>query len=286
MKGILLMCFGSNTYGAYAYNMAHSIKYFYPAANIHLLCDIDSINDIDTTIFDSFEVIDFERDEKGRIDNCLAKIKLFERSPFEKTLYLDVDGVCINSLEGLIERLESESLYVQVIDSGKKDKKIQYSLWATNDTIWDKFNLNEYSVLPALQTSIMWFDRSKKAKEFFKKVEDNYTNNRLQPDEYWHMWGKSSQHPDELYYSATMAQMDILPDQNLNPIYFPNRSIQESELFKKYQILAMHGAVGLVQPFAHKVYDRILQKVMNSQNKNHLYKSHRLYKGKFVGLKK
>lgn len=285
MTGILLMCFGS-TYGAYAYNMAHSIKYFCPSANIHLLCDVVSINDIDTAIFDSFEVVDFETDEKGRIDNCMSKVKLFDRSPFDKTLYLDVDGVCINNIEGLIERLENESLYIQVIDSGKKDKEIEYSIWATNDTIWDKFNLNDDSVLPALQTSIMWFDKSKKTKEFFKKVEENYTNNRLKPEEYQYMWGKSRQHPDELYYSVTMAQLGVLPDQKLQPIYYPKKSIQDSELFKNYQFLAMYGAAGLVKPFAFNVYDRVLQKVFAAQNKNHYYKSHRLYKGKFAGKKK
>lgn len=285
MNGILLMCFGTSTYGMYAYNMAYSIKYYNPGINVHLLADNESINDIDTSVFDSFDIIYFEQDELGRRDNCLAKIRLFERSPFEKTIYLDVDGICIKSLDSLWKEFENVNVFAQVIDSGKRGDEIEYNIWASNETIWNKFNLSDEAILPALQTSIIYFDKSESAKEFFLKLEENYKN-RLQEEEYKVMWGKSKQHPDELYYSVTMAQLGILPDQKKQPIYFPQKSIQDSELFAKYSILSMYGAHGLVKPFAFSVYDRVLHKIMNEQKKNHYYKAHRLYKGKFAGKKK
>ena len=279
------MCFGTGTYGMYAYNMAHSIKHYNPDLSIHLLCDNESIEDINTAIFDSFDIIDFDTDENGRRDNCLAKIKLFERTPFDETLYLDVDGVCLSEIGELWNKLEDKDLFVQMIDSGKKTDKIEYSIWADNETIWDHFNLKEDSILPALQTSFIYFKRPDYVKKFFGKVEENYKN-RLPENKYTAMWGKSKQHPDELYYSVTMAQLGILPDKSIQPICFPQKTIGVTELFKDYQFLSMYGAQGLVKPFAFNVYDRVMFNVMGEKKLPHYYKAHKLYKGKFAGKKK
>jgi hypothetical protein len=143
-KGILLMCYGSSTYGKYAFNMAHSIKH-YGNFPIHLICDSVSIKEINTSIFDSFEVIDFEKEDKK--DYGLSKIKIFERSPFEKTLYLDVDGVCLNDVEPWFNRIaNNHSVYAQLMGLGGLKDSISYNPWASNEVIWEKFNLKEDAV--------------------------------------------------------------------------------------------------------------------------------------------
>jgi hypothetical protein len=278
MTGILLMCFGSREYGKWAYNMAHSLKH-YSEFPVHLISDSDSIDGLDISVFDSNEIVDFETDDFGRIDIALAKIKIFERSPFEKTLYLDVDGVVIKPIDELIKSLEGQSIYTQFMGKGKREDKISYT-WADNDVVWEWFGLNEDSVLPTTQTSIIYFERT--SKKFFEKLEENY-NNKLPNKSYREMWGKSGRHPDELYYSVTLAQLGIIPDE-MEPIFFPQRIKPISEIFDCHYVLSMYGGNN-VKPYAMTLYDRVMQKIMSVKGKNHLYKAHKLYPKKMINLK-
>src|SRR5690606_115314 len=171
-KGILLMCFNTPTYGRYAYNMAHSIMN-YSNLPIHLICDKKSIMRIETSIFSAVEFIDFERNETGRVDNCFAKTKLFERSPFEKTLYLDVDGVMLKNPEEIFNALDGKPIYVQPMGQGGKNDNISYT-WASNEIVWEKYKLKDDAVFPSCQTSIIYFEKNKESKEFFRKLSANY----------------------------------------------------------------------------------------------------------------
>ena len=155
-KGILLVSFGSATYAKYAFNMAYSIKHYCHDLPVYLFSDGIGLDQIDNSVFDKVELFDFDSNDPG-----LNKIKLFELSPFEKTIYLDVDGVCLKDISPLFKELEDHSVYAQVIDYGKREDKITYSEWATNDTIWDHFKLKKNAVLCGLQTSIIYFNRSK-----------------------------------------------------------------------------------------------------------------------------
>lgn len=274
------MCFNSTTYGRYAYNMAHSIRH-YTNLPIHLLTDKESIAGIDQSIFDSIETIDFERNEAGKIDNCFAKIKLYERSPFDKTLYLDVDGVMLNDPIGVFHILEGKNIYTQPMGKGKRGDDISYS-WASNDIVWDRFGLNEDTIFPTCQTSIIYFEKSKESKSFFKKLHFNYKN-KLKPIEYREMWGRSNQHPDELYYSITMAQFNIVPE-DFNPVFFPEKLETITNIENNYYVLSMYGGNN-VRPYALGLYDRILQKVLRAKGMNHYFKAHNLYKNKFINIK-
>ncbi len=107
-EGILLVSFGSATYAKYAYNMAYSIKHYCQSLPIFLYTDGVGMNQIDQSVFDKVEHYDFDLSDPG-----LNKIKLFEISPFEKTLYLDVDGVCLKDISPLFKSLEGCSVFAQ-----------------------------------------------------------------------------------------------------------------------------------------------------------------------------
>jgi hypothetical protein len=280
MTGILLMCFNSQTYGRYAYNMAHSIRR-YTNIPIHLLSDNASVEGLDKSVFNSHEIVEFEKNEHGKIDNCLAKIKLFERSPFEKTLYLDVDGMMINNPEDIIKRLEGFPFWTQPMGTGKRgDDSINY-MWAKNELLYDRYDIPSENLFTTCQTSIIYF--TKEAEGFFKKLGENYEK-KLKPIEYREMWGRSKQHPDELYYSVTMAQFGI----NLyewRPVFFPEKREEETKILDNYYVLSMYGG-GNVKPYALKLYDRIMKdEILNPKKINHVFKAHELYKRKFIRIK-
>jgi hypothetical protein len=273
MKGILLMCHTSNFYGKWAYNMAHSIRSFCEIP-IHLIHDLESIKGIDTSVFTSMQLTEFSK------DFCLEKIKLFDRSPFEETLYLDVDGVMINNPEDIFTRLKGSMFWTQPMGTGKKgDDSINY-MWAKNELIFDRFKIDVNNLFTTCQTSIVYF--TKEAKGFFNQLKINYEN-RLKPIEYREMWGKSNQHPDELYYSITMAQMEITL-QDFRPVFFPEKIEKISKIESDYWVVAMYGGNN-VKLYALEYYDRVMQKVLNAVGRNHKYKVHNMYKNKFINIK-
>jgi hypothetical protein len=275
-KGILLVSFGSATYAKYAFNMAYSIKYYCHDLPVYLFSDGIGLDQIDTSVFDKVELFDFDSNDPG-----LNKIKLFELSPFEKTIYVDVDGVCLKDISPLFKELEDHNVYAQVIDYGKREDEITYSEWATNDTIWDHFKLKKDAILCGLQTSIIYFNKSKISKKFFSKLKQNY-NNRLDKNKYLLMWGFKKNHPDELYYSGTMSQLDIVPDARIRPVFFPDKVEDVKKILSEYYILSHFGGQNLVRPYAHDLYNRHLSSILREGKRDHLFKSQNLYKNKII----
>lgn len=269
MRGILLMCHSSPFYGKWAYNMAWSIRSLSDLP-IHLVHDKKSIEGIDLSVFNSTKEHEFGK------DFCYEKIDLFDKSPFDETLYLDVDGIVINDVGLLMDKLKGVDIWTQPMGTGRREDNITYT-WAKNDTVWERYKLKEGSLFTTTQTSVIYFTKS--AKGFFDKLKENYKN-RLDESEYREMWGKSKQHPDELYYSITLAQLGVTLEE-LKPVFFPERIENLGTILKDYYILSMYGGNN-VKPYAKDLYDRIMHKVMSDKGRNHIYKVHNLYRNKFI----
>lgn len=278
-RGILLIAFGK-PYGKMAFNLAASIK-VRSGIKIHLVCDADALSDISTNFFDSHQVYDFKT-LNNRIDPCQAKIDIYSLSPFQKTLFLDVDAVCMNSLEGLFDKLSGTSVYFQVMGRGRREDKITYSHWAENKTIWEHFKLKDDAILSSCQTSVIYFEKGKEGKKFFDQLQNNY-NNRLDKNQYSVMWGMSKAHPDELYYSVTATQLNILPDIAIQPLFYPNILKNEGEIMKEFPVLSIYGAHRTIKNYGLDLYDRIMKEVMKKLGMYHKYQAHNLYKLKFAG---
>ncbi len=278
-RGILLIAFGK-AYGKMAFNLAASIK-VRSDIKIHLVCDSDAVSDISTGFFDSHSIYDFKL-LNGRIDPCQAKIDIYSLSPFDKTLFLDVDAVCMNPIESLFDSLSGTSIYFQVMGRGGKEDKITYSHWATNNTIWGHFKLSDSAIVSSCQTSVIYFEKGKESKKFFERLQKNY-DNKLDKKQYSVMWGMSKAHPDELYYSVTAAQLNILPDISIQPLFYPNIHKNEGEIMREFPILSIYGAHRTIKNYGIDLYDRIMKDVMKKLGLYHKYQGHNLYKLKFAG---
>lgn len=280
-KGVLLIAYGKH-YGKYAYNMAASIKHK-SDVKIHLVCDEDAIKGIDRRFFDSVELYKFPL-SNNRIDPCQTKIDIHKMSPFTHTLYLDVDGVCMNDLNDLLAKLEGQKTYIQVMGTGSKSDVITYSHWASNDVIWNHFKLSDTDIYPASQTSVIYFEKGKESNQFFKQLQNNY-DNKLDKKQYKNMWGLSKSHPDELYYSVTMAQLGIIPDESIQPLFYPTVLENEGKIMKDYFVLSMYGGQRMLKDYSMKLYNRIMKSILSSFNLPHVFDSYQLYKHKFVSTK-
>jgi len=88
-------------------------------------------------------------------------------------------------------------------------------------------------------------------------------------------WGGTI--PDELFYSATFAQMGIDPTIDIKPIFFGNYYAPESytELAEKFYILSLYGnGVGRKETKQRYIdyYDRIMRVYCSNQGIAHDYK--------------
>lgn len=278
-KGILLIAYGKY-YGQFAYNLAASIK-SQSDVKIHLVCDEAAIKNLQMDFFDSHKIYDFPMSE-GRIDPCQTKIEVLKMSPFEKTMYLDVDAVCLNKIDPLFDALDGEPVYVHIMGQGGEKDKIHYSHWADNDVIWPHFKLSHDAVLPSTQTSIIYFEKGSKSKSFFAQLQKNY-NNKLDKKQYTNMWGLSKSHPDELYFAVTFAHMGNIPKPELKPIFYPVVLENEGKILKDYYLLSIYGAHRTIKNYALSLYDRVMKKLFKPMGIHHRYDAHGLYKHKFAG---
>lgn len=266
-EGILLIACGK-TYGKYANNLAASIKHFNSDIKIHLCCDEITIEYISMDFFDIIDIC-FDYEKK---DWCEIKCNINKYSPFERTLYLDVDAVCLKDLSALFEALKTESIFIQKTDSK--------NIWATNEIVSEhygkKINVN------TVQTSIIYFDRSESSNKFFHQLAI-LNKNRLPKTSYKSMWGASRAHPDELYYSIAfdLLGLNII---DFRPIFFAEKHEKVSIILNNYYLLSQFGGISTSKAYSIDLYCKLMRNYFKNLNKKP-YDGINLYKNKFVTIK-
>jgi hypothetical protein len=263
-KGILLIACGKY-YGKYAVNLATSIKYF-NSVNIHLCCDREAYDQLDKSVFDSIDVCF----ENSRQDWCKVKTEIYNYSPFDKTIYLDVDAIATKDLSGLFDLFNECSVYIPVIGED--------CIWAKNDVVSEHIGVDVK--LKHIQTSLIYFDSSKESKEFFKSLKSFYKK-PLKKESYNYLWGKRELHPDELYYSIALSTLGMYSEIK-SPIFFADRRESVSVILKEYYLLSHFGGYTTTKLYAFDLYDKLSKKYFGGKER---MKSKLLYKNKFITQK-
>jgi len=279
-KGIVLFAFGDTAYYNMAYNMALSIKATsnQKVALVHDLHNhkLKPMPKENWEVFDKLIPLKKKHTDAGQI-----KCNMYQYMPYDENLYLDVDGCALKSLDPLMDEMCSREgwMYTQVNGSGGKSDDIPYSIWATNDDIWEFFGLEDDSVLPAIQSSMMFIRKCDEAKEFYDKVSENYAK-KFPMNKLTMQWGGST--PDELIYSGTMAQFGINDGANAGRhIYFGWKNKESiSEVYENFYVLAIYGGRNLVKDRYITLYDRHMHRVAREQGRRHMYKAYSLLKKK------
>src|SRR6056297_2550144 len=141
---ILLVAFGKRGYGLMAHNLACSIKKHSPDLKIGLWVDEWLHSQLpDKSLFDDIRILSESdyRNDKGKVDPAIAKTQIYRLGceMSDKFLYLDVDGICLNDLQPLLNELKGSQIATEIIDKGGKTDKISYNIWASNENIWKFF---------------------------------------------------------------------------------------------------------------------------------------------------
>lgn len=207
MGGVIMIAMGHENYLKMAVNLAASIK-----ANdtclIHLIHDggYSLLGAQEASLFDSHA----EYIHQEKMDFIKPKTELYELSPFDKTLYLDVDMVfLVNKKVGdLLSGLSGTDF--AIMNQGREEK----CLWA--DPAEVRKVTGDTHPMHVFYSECLYFEKNPKTKDFFKKVKAAYNKPKVKT-----MTFAGSHMPDELAFIIASLQTGLLPHQeNWLPVYW------------------------------------------------------------------
>lgn len=224
MIGVVLISVGSPFYGVLAYNMAVSIR-LKSDVPITLLADEQSLAKLMPNQREVFTEIIFppysDYSEKGILNPLKLKTRIYDYSPYDSTLYLDVDGLFLGDFrefDDLIKELKDFQIHEV------KRHKFPYDkvgmIWTRGK---DKVQhlpeiLKEYKVkapYPEYNSSFIWFKKSEKNEKYFSQVKENYDNKHQVYTQLGTLY------PDELAWNLASAQLKHYGKKDgYRPIYF------------------------------------------------------------------
>ncbi len=290
-KGILLCTWGKVNYGYAAFNLAASLKALNRDIPITLISEqgaISHLNEQHLWLFDHVEILGTPVSDPG-----IFKVSIYDKLPYDYTLFLDVDALCINDPAILIDKLIAEfegdsDKFYRCHVHGWYDKDSPNDLplmyWATKDVIWDKYNFSDHR-LPATQSSIQFIAKCDKAEQFYKELSDTMANNPIPLDQLKNRWGGTQ--PDELYLNIQIAKSGITPDIDKAMWFVDNAAHRPYELIKLgYTFLSYFGVKMRMKTFFLEYYDKELIKTLRKLGfANHHYKTYQVFHDKHAGNK-
>lgn len=285
MTGIIILALKKPAYYHAAANLAMSIKHYDSSLNITLVSDGGHVNEYRAehySFFDWIKEIDFNyyNDENG-FSPALAKINIYKYSTYDNTLYIDADTLVLKDLKPLLNKLERLTglFYSNVLGSGKYEDDIMYQAWATNEKLWDYFNLKKEQTVYTFNSS--WFFFRKESKSIFEKVLFNYRNGFVKED-LKNKWGNSL--PDELFFYGTLAQLEMNPSVDFDVCFFGENVDERSldDLQNQYYMFTLYGGKSTVRLIYIEWYDRIVNMMCRKNKMENYFKSHFILQGKHV----
>jgi len=214
VNGVVLLAVGSRSYYLWARNQAASIRAHSPTLQIQLICGAEIAPHIANhrSLFDVVTVLEKPdyTDAKGNLFPAKIKTNLYKFSSFEKSLYLDVDGVVFKDITPVFELDEDFATDIAGVWNG--EETFDAMKWAKPEVLKQHFSLPTGSKIPAINSSAMFFRKSPRAEMMFGAANYMAVNQALPAEKMWHKWGRGrGAQPDELYFNMALAKMDWLP---------------------------------------------------------------------------
>lgn len=282
---IVLLAVGKRGYTFAAYNLAFSIKHHSPNAKILLIHDSKHVNQVPDWFFDHKHEVDLRfTHQRGVFDAGGAKLGVYSIATqyFKEYLFLDVDALCLKDLTPFYESL-TKDFHTEIEGKGGKDEKINYSIWASNEDIWEEFELDEDATYYAPQTS--WhYAKKKRANTYLFKLAQRFNIDTFKdPKKLKMKWGAAL--PDELIMGGALASKSIDASTEIEPIFFGWKHKPISEIVDEYYILSLYGngkGRTLTKLDYLEFYDRKLVNLFREHGLNHNYKVSLIMNDKLV----
>lgn len=248
-KGILLIALGRK-YNELAYNLTKSIKQHNPELQIAVITDsTDSefLNAFDKVIIP--KACDYVEDYS--FNPFKLKTFIYDYSPFDKTIYLDVDAVCLKPIDDLFCKFKIQEVGRYSKETANKSDCV----WFKNlEDIFELYNLsNDY---PEYNSSFVAFEKSKENAEYFDFVKMLYADRRF---EYTKI-GKN--YPDEMAFglaSSLFNHYSETPEEIPICFWWSNKKLDLPDIKAKYYFIGFAG--GFVASKYLGYYHAIMKKL-------------------------
>lgn len=215
-KGVLLLAMGHENYFKMAVNLAASLKYNDPDIQIALVHD--GTGYIPANLFQASIMVP--------TGNPIAyKTKLYELSPFQQTLYLDVDMIWLpgRNPEDLFASLQGIDFTIMNTGSG------EYCIWAEAEDIRGAAG-NSTDPIYMFYSELIYFEKTVRAEEYFLQVQDVYNNATITNRKF------AGGMADELAYIIAALKTGTKPHQDKwCPVYWFYRNKKDAHL-QPYQL--------------------------------------------------
>ena len=228
-KGILLIALGRE-YNKLAYNLTKSIKQH---NNLEVACITDSN---DNEFLDAFDKVIRPKAcdyiEGYQFNPFKLKTFIYDYSPFDYTIYLDVDAVCLKNIESLFCDFKIQ----EVARYDKENADESDCVWFDKlSNIFEIYGLkNKY---PEYNTSFIAFNKSVKNAEYFNLVKTYYFDRRFTYTKI------GTNYPDEMAFGLASCLIEHYSVDTDVPICFwwSNKKLALTEIQDKYYFLGYAG---------------------------------------------
>ena len=156
--GFITIAFGRDRYLRQAENLAYSLRRFMPDTPLAVVTDSSTL---DTTLFDQVLPLD-TRFGRG----VIQKLSLFDCTPFEQTLFIDSDCICLRNFDEFLPRLQKTAFaavggkYLQPDQRDEHIKNLRATLNGVGIQRFPKFNGGLY-----------FFNKSASAQRIFEEAK-------------------------------------------------------------------------------------------------------------------
>lgn len=216
-KGILLIAIGNREYLEMAKNLAMSIKNVEPTMSIALAHNFDNV---DSKLFDNLVVVPEESyNTNGQREYIKVKTWMYDFSPYQETLFLDVDMVWLfeKKPSGIFD--ECKDIDWTMSNTGKAE----VSIWADINDIRRLYpNVQMWN----FHSECVYFKKSEKVKRYFDKVKAIYENPPIKGTNFG-----GARIADELAFQIASIELNEFPHkENWTPIFWYARDKKKSHM--------------------------------------------------------
>ena len=221
-KGILLIAVGHENYTLMAANLAAGIKYNCPAMQIALATDQPIPEQFNHLFTDVIQVPEEYYTTNGITEYIKVKTHMYDLSPFDKTIFLDVDMAWINKrnpedlftiLNGIDFTIANTGVAGQSIWADIKEVK---KAWKT-----DKPFYNYHS-------EFVYFKKCARVKRYFDKVKAVFDKPRVKGTSFG-----GARIADELAFQIASMVTGIYPHKdNFLPTFWWGRAVGTTQFYQ------------------------------------------------------
>lgn len=236
-RGILLIACGHPYYGKMAAALAATIKVSDSNMPVHLAYAGDALNYLSETekkLFGSLsEIPEDNYTVDGKVKWIRTKMFMYDLSPFDETIFLDVDMLWLKQSPAVLFD-EFKEVEMTFCNYGEVEK---YSQWANVEEVRAAYpSTGKYY---SLHSELVYFKKCKNNRKLFNAAKKIYDNLKVKATTF------AGAIPDELPFAIAIMQHGVVAHKEpYRPVFWMNaepRIKHIYELAKDYIALSMGG---------------------------------------------